>query len=775
MIKRREYIFWKLLLYYVISGVVLIVVLLGLSVLLQVHRQKEQQEQSMKLIAQHLTIAGVDPVVSALAYDRLPDLLHEVLQMSPHVVSIGIYDLTGALLLQEGMSTVQGLSVEEMKVLYSNYRKQGNVYYVEDELYVWLFNNGQVLGVARIELSNKYLNRRIAKNVLLLVGIGLVLLTLSINAFYMYLYAKLGRPLAFLTKYIRAYQKRKMENTTGELLEVIKIHRRNEIGKLMIALKNLIRKEEYAKQLIEDERQRLEGIIEGTHAGTWEWNLETGEVRVNKLMAQLLGYGLNELTPFDRAKWKGLIHSEDLPVVEHILHQHILGKLQDYSCEYRMKHRYGEWIWVHDRGKLVRRNDKGEPLWFFGIQQDISLRKKSEQAIHQLQSDLSDVLNSMPSILIGVGEDGTVRYWNKKAVKETNCAAQDVIGKELDDVCVELKEYKLYILDVIKTRRKWEGGRIYSCRNGIHRIEQLTVFPLSEGKPSGAVIRIDDITESVRIEELLLQNEKMLSLGGLAAGMAHEINNPLGGMIQTANVMQNRLLQLDMKANVEAAKKAGGSMKMIARFMEARNIPRMLERIRQSGEQASEIVQNMLSFARRSTDVKAPCNLAEIIDSCIELSSIDYDLKKKYDFRKIEIVRDYETDLPVIFCVEGKLKQVFMNILKNGAEAMWEKKQQLHNVDYKPVFAIRMFWVREGKKIQIEIEDNGPGMTKEVQMHIFEPFYTTKATNKGTGLGLSVAYFVITQTHEGELWVDATPGEGTKFGIKLPINTSRNE
>ncbi|MCP4676237.1 MAG: histidine kinase, partial [Deltaproteobacteria bacterium] len=122
------------------------------------------------------------------------------------------------------------------------------------------------------------------------------------------------------------------------------------------------------------------------------------------------------------------------------------------------------------------------------------------------------------------------------------------------------------------------------------------------------------------------------------AGMAHEINNPLAGMMQTANVLASRLTG-DLPANARAAEQAGVTMVRIHAFMEARAIPKMLKRLHASGARAAEIVTNMLCFARKSDDTASNHNLAELLDKCVELSSVDYDLKKKYDFRQIEIIR----------------------------------------------------------------------------------------------------------------------------------------
>jgi len=263
----------------------------------------------------------------------------------------------------------------------------------------------------------------------------------------------------------------------------------------------------------------------------------------------------------------------------------------------------------------------------------------------------------------------------------------------------------------------------------------------------------------------------MLSVGGLAAGMAHEINNPLAGMMQTAAVVKDRLTNLSLPASQRAAEEVGTSMDTIRDFMEARGIIGMLTSIRESGRRAADIVSNMLSFARKGDSIRSTHNLADLLDQSVELAGSDYDLKKKFDFRHIEIIREYEQKLPVVPCESGKIQQVFLNLLRNGAEAMHEELEAEGRE--KPQFTLRLMHEREAGKIRIEIEDNGPGMDEATRKRIFEPFFTTKPTDRGTGLGLSVSYFIVTENHGGQMSVQSRPGEGAKFVIRLPIE--RNE
>ncbi len=167
-------------------------------------------------------------------------------------------------------------------------------------------------------------------------------------------------------------------------------------------------------------------------------------------------------------------------------------------------------------------------------------------------------------------------------------------------------------------------------------------------------------------------------------------------------------------------------------------------------------------FARKSDSVKQKHCLEELIEKTLDLSQNDYDLKERYDFNQISIVREYDPDLPAVLCEESKIQQVIFNVFKNAAEAMDERGQGRE----KPKLTIRLS--SEKNYICIEIEDNGPGMDEKTRKRIFEPFFTTKAVDKGTGLGLSVSYYIIVEDHKGIMNVESFPGMGTRFIIRLP-------
>ena len=273
-----------------------------------------------------------------------------------------------------------------------------------------------------------------------------------------------------------------------------------------------------------------------------------------------------------------------------------------------------------------------------------------------------------------------------------------------------------------------------------------------------------DVTARKRMEDLMLQTEKMVSVGGLAAGMAHEINNPLSIIASAAQNIQRRIAE-DLPGNVNAADKTCCDLNALRRYCEERNISSALEAILEASRRAGKIVANMLDFTRRNNAPSTQCDPAELAHNAIAFATADYDLKKKYDFKRVELITEIAPNIPPIICNKTEIEQVILNLLRNAAQA-------LATVDPpRPDPRITLRVQRETQVfdgLRIEVEDNGPGMSEAIRKRIFEPFFTTKAPGEGTGLGLSVSYFIVTRNHGGSIHVDSTLGEGTRFTLRLP-------
>jgi PAS domain S-box-containing protein len=287
----------------------------------------------------------------------------------------------------------------------------------------------------------------------------------------------------------------------------------------------------------------------------------------------------------------------------------------------------------------------------------------------------------------------------------------------------------------------------------------ITARPLVLHGETHMLLALRDMTEHHRIQELLVQTEKMLSLGGIAAGIAHEINNPLGIILQSAQNAELRL-RPDFPKNRQVAEELGVALEDVHRYVTARGIADFLADIRDAGGRAAGIVRTMLDFGRKSESRRTICAVHDMLETAISLASKDYDLKKHYDFRRITIERDYAPALPPVFVAQTEIEQIFLNLLRNAAHA-------LHEAPPAEGPRIRITTRHHQGMVRIRIADNGPGIPAKVLPHIFEPFFTTKPPGHGTGLGLAVSYF-IAQNHSGRLWAESEPGHGAAFFLELP-------
>jgi signal transduction histidine kinase len=228
----------------------------------------------------------------------------------------------------------------------------------------------------------------------------------------------------------------------------------------------------------------------------------------------------------------------------------------------------------------------------------------------------------------------------------------------------------------------------------------------------------------------------------------------------TQNVLRRISPELDK--NQRLAAELGLDLGLLQRYLEQREVFHFLGSIHEAGARAGKIVSDMLSFSRRSELSFSYTDIDDLLDTVVRLASSDYDLKKRYDFRRIKIHKDYDPTLTQIKCDKTEIEQVVLNLVKNAAQAM-SSVETPH-----PTITLRTR--REPNYACIEVQDNGPGMEERIRKRVFEPFFTTKEVGFGTGLGLSVSYFIVTEQHRGALSVISKPNEGTRFFMRLPLD-----
>ena len=343
---------------------------------------------------------------------------------------------------------------------------------------------------------------------------------------------------------------------------------------------------------------------------------------------------------------------------------------------------------------------------------DTTEQSRQEIELRRLRNYLASVIDSMPSVIIGVNRERKITQWNRGAAEVSGLPAVEALGRPLEMTYPALVPHIPLVNDCLEGKKSRQlKKQSLDSDNASARVFDITIFPVGHEEEHQAVIRIDDVSSQVQMEQMILQSEKMLSVGGLAAGMAHEINNPLAGMIQSADVLAQRLGDVHLENNRKAAEAAGTRIESIQAYMEDRHVFNIIEDIKVSGIQAARIVKNMLSFARKTGSSMTRQNLPRLINKILDLASTDYNLKKQFDFKAILICKEFQEPLPEVPCEDTQIQQVVFNLLRNGAEAMEEKKRKLQDQgdpEYQPRFTLRLRQEDEGM-VRLEIEDNGPG------------------------------------------------------------------
>jgi PAS domain S-box-containing protein len=405
--------------------------------------------------------------------------------------------------------------------------------------------------------------------------------------------------------------------------------------------------------------------------------------------------------------------------------------------------------------KAVYRNAAGRTVGIVGVFADVTELRRAESEVKKTGRYLQAILDSSPLAIFCVDEDGVITHTNLKA--RELCAGRPLT--RLQDALDRMDFLMDSVRDAIATGELQALPRQVTEVDGVPHAEDVVIYSLYGIGLREAVVCIDDVTERHRMQQMLVQSEKMMSVGGLAAGMAHEINNPLGGIMQSAQVVMNRM-RVDLEANRRVAEKLDCSMETVRGYLEEREIPELLGNLRDCAKRAADIVANMLEFSRRSSSAWLPVAVNALVEKALELCLQDYNLSERYDFKRISVIRELDEANPSVPCSAQQIQQVVFNILRNAAQAMAEAGTP------EPSITVRTGVIADN--VIIQVADNGPGMDEATRRKAFEPFFTTKEPGFGTGLGLSVSYFIVRENHGGEIDVDSEPGRGARFTVKLP-------
>lgn len=400
------------------------------------------------------------------------------------------------------------------------------------------------------------------------------------------------------------------------------------------------------------------------------------------------------------------------------------------------------------------------------LESAIQTQKIIAVQLQDTKRHLQTMINSVPDILVGVAADGKVTYWNTAAFERTGVSFDKALGTHILNALPQLPLTNEQLINIIKSQQPFINQQLQHIENEEPRFYDLRIYPLISAQTSGAVIQLKDVTKRIQLENMMIQNEKMSSLGELAAGIAHEMNNPLGVILHNVqNIIRRTALELE--SNTAAAARQNLNFNQITSYLNEREVPQFLDNIKEAGERAGKIVSNMLEFSHNNHSEKNWVDIPKLIDQAIEFNR-NAGFAEQSKMAEIKVTTSFDAHFPQIFASAAELQQVFLNLLRNAYQA-------LTSDDYNHPEELHVNIVGHARKsdVIIEVSDNGPGIKENIKDHIFEPFFTTKDVGKGTGLGLSVSYFIITEHHKGKISVSSHHGKGATFKIRLPMNGER--
>lgn len=610
------------------------------------------------------------------------------------------------------------------------------------------------MDVTKLEIKN---------TIVLIVSLILTLLLLLTAIFWFSLrdlFKKHIRiPIALINDRLKQFQQ-------GDHYSPMELGRDDEWGEIENGFNDMVAELHHGAIALEKSEQHYRDIYNNISEGIYRSTMSGKFVNLNPAAVAILGCDSVADCLAHYADFEKELYADPQDRRQMLEKLQIDGNLSGYEVQMRRKD--GEVFWASLNIYLVF-DENNKAVGIEGMLADITVHKLAQESLQQLQSYLQNIIDSMPSVLIGVNANLKVTLWNKRAEQESIITAVEADGLPLDKVC-RLFTSTVYLPKLTETLRTNKPTRLLKVESlkkgeeGRSRFFDILIYPLSLVGETGAVIHMDDVTERVDLEEMMVRSEKMQAIGGLAAGLAHEINNPLAVILQNIQVL-NRRLSPELEANRKTAQDLGTTIDVIGEYMSLRGCEKMLNSVLHAGQRVAKIVENIQTFSRRGQSGFIPNSLTELLEKTVELGASDYDMRHQFDFKEIQINREYQT-VPNVSCDSSQIQQVILGLLKNAAQVL------CRNVD-NPQITLRLFSSGE-ESVVLQIEDNGIGMSAEVVERIFDPFYTRRDVGQGTGLGLSIAYFIVVHGHHGQLTVTSAPGRGSCFEMILPVENKEN-
>ena len=477
-----------------------------------------------------------------------------------------------------------------------------------------------------------------------------------------------------------------------------------------------------------EKEQRFTQLFESLQEGVYISNPEGKLLEVNPALVTILGYeskaDLLNLPPEQLSADAGL--------------DPVLGRGGSQSGrtrtrEVRLRRKDGGVAVCVDTSTGVI--EAGRIVRYQGTLVDVTEKRALERQLRRQEEFRRHLLESFPDLILVLDLKGQYTFVSARISELLGYGPEHLMGKNVGDeenTSPELAALYRTVATGLKARTSCEYGSRH--HDGSWRTMLGMASPLldAEGKPAGVIISVRDVTMEKKLEQQIIQSERLAAMGQMIGGFAHELNNPLTSILGIAELLQEGDAS-------EATRKQIGVLHQQAR-------------------RAAEIVQNLQYFARPPAPGRSQVNLNELVQRTVQMQA--------YPLRKSNITVDFlpEPAIPAIVADPNQLMQVFLNLLLNAEQAIRESREK---------GTIRVRIGRTPESVWIVFQDDGPGIAPENLAHIFDPFFTTRRPGRGTGLGLSICKTVLRE-HGGNIEAASAPGGGAVFTITLPVTAAES-
>lgn len=495
-----------------------------------------------------------------------------------------------------------------------------------------------------------------------------------------------------------------------------------------------------SRAALSESQERFALLASATNDAIWDWRIEQNSLWWNEGLKTLFGYEPERVDPTLRS-WTDHIHPDDRERVLASLEAALTDTGKLWRSEYRFRHASGHYLHVIDRAHIIR-NAEGRATRMVGGLSDLTERRRTEDRLREQAM----LLDKAQDAIIVLTLDHRVRYWNKSAASLYGWSAEEAGNASFELLVHEDPAVFRAASAAVVTRGEWVGEVEQITRAGRRVVVEgrWTLLTNELGAPSGILALHTDVTEKRRLEQQFLRAQRLESIGTLAGGIAHDLNNMLTPILMTTSILRTDPANAPLEEDLAS--------------------------IQGCAERGAQMVRQLLVFARGSDGKRAQVSIRTV-------ASDVHKFMRETLPKNIGVQLVAPSDIWDIDADATQVHQLITNLCVNARDAMPSGGLltiALENTSLDEVYTGMNLEARPGPYVLLRVEDTGLGMSPDVVDRIFEPFFTTKAFGQGTGLGLSTVHAIV-RGHKGFIHVYSEPGRGSRFKVYLPATQAVTE